>query len=88
LADPPQAVPGVLARLRDVRLHMIGAEEEFRALKGGSRQDPTWAFLQEMRELGHVAADRWLTANRASIGVRSTVDLSEFAGPVLEPRVG
>jgi hypothetical protein len=33
-------VPGVLARLRDARLHVIGAEEEFRALKIGSHQDP------------------------------------------------
>jgi hypothetical protein len=34
LADLP-SVPGVLARL-----HVIGAEEEFRALKIGSHQDP------------------------------------------------
>lgn len=79
LADRPQAAPGVLARLREARLHMLGAEEAFRALKGGSHQDPTTAFLQEMRELGHVAADQWLAANLASIGVRSTVNLSDFA---------
>lgn len=38
LADRPQAAPGVLARLREARLHMLGAEEAFRALKG--RQPP------------------------------------------------
>ena len=76
---PAPAAPGVLARLREARLHMLGAEEAFRALKGGSHQDPTTAFLQEMRELGHAAADQWLAANLASIGVRSTVNLSDFA---------
>src|SRR3712207_3885661 len=78
LADLPSA-PGVLARLRDARLHAIGAEEEFRALKPGSRQDPSWAFLQRMRGLGHAAADRWLAAHLGAIGLRSTVDLAGFA---------
>jgi NTE family protein len=82
LADLPSA-PGVLARLRDARLHVIGAEEEFRALKLGSHQDPNWTFLQELRELGHNTADRWLAADLAAVGVRSTVDLSDFAEPVL-----
>jgi NTE family protein len=87
LADLP-AVPGVLARLRDARLHVIGAEEEFRALKIGSHQDPSWTFLQELRELGRRTADRWLIADLASVGVRSTVDLSDFAEPILEPGIG
>ena len=87
LADLP-AVPGVLARLRDARLHVIGAEEEFRALKIGSHQDPSWTFLQELRELGHRTADQWLTTDLASVGVHSTVDLSDFAEPVLEPGIG
>jgi NTE family protein len=87
LADLPSA-PGVLARLRDARLHVIGAEEEFRALKLGSHQDPSWAFLLELRKLGHAGADRWLAADLASVGVRSTVDLSDFAEPFLEPIIG
>jgi NTE family protein len=87
LADLP-AAPGVLARLRDARLHVIGAEEAFRALKPGSHQDPSWAFLQQMRGLGHAAADRWLEADLAAVGTHSTVDLSGFAGPMLEPHLG
>ncbi len=83
LADLP-AAPGVLARLRDARLHAIGAEEEFRALKSGSHQDASWAFLQQMRELGQNAAERWLAAEFGDVGTRSTMDLSSFAGPVLE----
>jgi NTE family protein len=87
LADQPSAA-GVLARLRDARLHAIGAEEEFRALKDGSHRDASWAFLRDMRDLGRRAADRWLDADLASMGVRSTMDLSGFAGPVLEPANG
>ena len=88
LADLPSAPPGVLARLREARLHAIGAEEEFRALRGGSQRDASWAFLQSMRDLGHRVADRWLGEHSADLGVRSTVDLAALAGPVLDPALG
>ena len=88
LADLPASALGALARLRDARLHAIGAEEEFRALKGGSHRDASWGFLRDMRDLGRSAADRWLEADLASVGVRSTMDLSGFAGSVLDPIVG
>jgi NTE family protein len=87
LADLPTA-SGVLARLRDARLHVIGAEEAFRALKIGSHQDASWAFLQEMRELGHSAAERWLATDFPVVGLRSTFDLSSFAQPSLETPLG
>lgn len=79
LANQPSAT-GVLARLRDARLHMIGAEEEFRMLKCGSRQDPSWSLLQRMRALGHQSAQRWLSAYLGSVGRTGTVDLNQFAG--------
>jgi NTE family protein len=82
LAGLPSA-SGVLARLRDARLHTIGAEEEFRALKVGSHQDASWIFLQQLRELGHGAADRWLATDLSGVGLRSTIDLPSFAGPIL-----
>ena len=85
LADVPP-IPGPLARLRDARVHMLGAEDEFRAMRGGSRQDPTWSFLSKTRDLGHRAADRWLAEHLPMIGTRSTVDLAQFAGPALERR--
>ena len=90
LADLPSTLPpeSVLARLRDARLHAIGAEEEFRALKGGSQRDASWGFLRSMRDLGRAAADRWLGEHLASVGVRPTADLAAFAGPVLDPSPG
>lgn len=50
---------------------MIGAEEEFQALRGGSIQDPSWGFLSEMRDLGHAAAGRWLEENLPAVGSHS-----------------
>ncbi len=79
LADVPH-LPPPLARLHDARLHMIGAETAFQALPGGSRQDPTWAFLSEMHELGFRTAAGWLADNLHAVGVRSSLDLSLFAG--------
>lgn len=38
-----------------------------------------------MRDLSRSAADRWVEADLASVDVRSTMDLSGFAGSVLEP---
>lgn len=70
-----------LGRLRDARLHMIGADAEFRAMPSGSRRHPTWTFLSEMYDLGFEAADRWLAENLADVGTRSSLDLSGFAGP-------
>lgn len=84
LADLPASAVGALARLRDARMHAIGAEEEFRGLKLGSHRDASWSFLREMRDLGRGAADRWLEADLASVGIRSTMDLSGFAGSVLD----
>jgi NTE family protein len=89
LADLPSAPQGgVLARLRDARLHAIGAEEEFRALRTGSQRDASWGFLRSMRDLGRAAGERWLHEHLACVGVRSTMDLSGFAGPSLEPGPG
>jgi NTE family protein len=87
LAELPSA-SGVLARLRDARLHVIGAEEEFRKLKVGSHQDASWAFLLQMRELGQNAAGQWLATDYADLGERSTLDLSSLAQPLLGTHLG
>jgi NTE family protein len=87
LADVPN-LPPTLARLRDARLHLIGAEAEFQAMPGGSRQDPTWTFLTEMHELGLKTAARWLADNFHSVGTRSSLDLSLFTDAVRSTRTG
>jgi NTE family protein len=82
LPEPPPPASG-LARLREARLHVIGAEEALRALPGGSALDARWGFLLRLRDLGRDAAERWLGENLAAIGVRPTLDLDLFASPVV-----
>ena len=74
-------VPPELARLRDARMHMIGAETEFQALRGGSSQDPSWGFLSGMHDLGTQVMERWLDTNLPLVGHRSTAELERFADP-------
>ena len=89
VAELPEAPPpGTgLARLREARLHVIGAEEAFRALPGGSAMDARWDSLRRLRDLGRDAAERWLDENLAAVGTRPTLDLARFAGPTVEIQV-
>ena len=87
LANVPN-VPSKLARLRGVRLHMIGAEAEFKAMHDGKRQDPTGAFLSEMHAFGARSAAAWLADNLDAVGMRSSLDLPLFAGPVRNTSTG
>jgi NTE family protein len=80
LKDMPD-LPSALARLRDTRVHMIGAEQQFRAMQGGSKQDPTWRFLHDMQTLGQRVAVGWLEENAHAVGHCSTADLAAFADP-------
>jgi len=85
LPKPPPSGTG-LARLREARLHVIGAEEALRALPTGSTLDTRWGVLRQLRDLGRDSAARWLGENLAAVGVHPTVDLDKFARPTLELR--
>ncbi len=87
LAGVPNPSPA-LVRLRDARLHMIVAEQEFRDMQGRGAMDPTWRFLRALHKLGVETAEAWLRDNLQAVGRRGTVDLRRFAGPVLEPGAG
>jgi NTE family protein len=84
MLKPVPFLPMALARLRDARIHMIGAEAEFRSLPTGRRLETTWSFLSTMRGLGNEAATAWLSANLESIGRRSTIAPSLFEGSRLD----
>jgi NTE family protein len=87
LPEPPPPGTG-LARLREARLHVIGAEEAFRALPGGTALDVRWGHLRGLRDLGRDSAERWLCENLDAVGVRPTLDLAPFAGPAVELSAG
>src|SRR3954454_25103985 len=86
LPEPPPSGTG-LARLREARLHVIGAEEALRALPGGSALDARWDALRRLRDLGRGSAEGWLADNLAAVGTRPTLDLARFARPAVEIQV-
>lgn len=65
------------ARLKNMNMHMIGAEDEMRKLGASSKFDASLDFLLQLKETGRKAADAWLKQNWDAIGVRSSVDIKK-----------
>jgi NTE family protein len=64
-----------VARLKHMRIHMIGNEEKMRALGVTSKMNADLDFLLYLKELGRTTAEEWLKANWAAIGERSSLDI-------------
>jgi len=50
-----------------------------------SKLNSEWAFLTHLRDIGRVAADRWLRKHFDDIETRSSLDLREIFGEVDTP---
>ncbi|WP_338074373.1 patatin-like phospholipase family protein [Hyphomicrobium sulfonivorans] len=73
---------GRLSKLATHRFHLIDAGRYTSALSPESTMKPDREMLAHLFEAGKTEADRWLQANRNSIGRRSSVDLKEhFLNP-------
>jgi NTE family protein len=72
-------------RYRDMRVHMIHADEELQELDSSSKLNAEWTFLTRLHERGRAWAQRWLEANHDGIGVRSTFDLDALFADSLRP---
>jgi len=70
---------------KDLRLHMIADEEGLAPLHPSSKMNTDLRFLEALHELGRAAAERWLAAHRADLGVRSTLNIDQT---FLAPREG
>ncbi len=67
---------------KQLRLHMVADDEGLAPLTPSSKLNTERAFLLRLHALGRQAAERWLQAHRASVGMRSTLDLrSTFLQP-------
>jgi len=64
-----------VARLKNMNMHLISAEDEMRKLGASSKLNANMDFLLKLKQIGRVAADAWLKVNRDAIGVNSTVDI-------------
>ncbi|GGF76487.1 alpha/beta hydrolase [Azorhizobium oxalatiphilum] len=62
-------------RLRRMRLHRIGGEDELAKMDVSSKMNPEWAFLKHLHDIGRQSAETFLAAHFDDIGTRSTLDL-------------
>ncbi|WP_022729508.1 patatin-like phospholipase family protein [Fodinicurvata sediminis] len=72
-------------RYRDMRIHLIHADEELHGLDSSSKLNVEWEFISYLCERGRALAERWLEANYDGLGVRSTFDLDELFDDPLRP---
>jgi NTE family protein len=69
------------ARWGDMRMHRI-ASDLMAQLGYSSKLNAEWDFLIMLRDEGRRAAEAFLDTHGAVLGVRSTLDLDHFLGPV------
>jgi NTE family protein len=62
-------------RYRDMRIHLIHADEELQDLDASSKLNTEWKFISHLHQRGRAWAHQWLEANYDGLGVRSTFDL-------------
>ena len=60
---------------RDIKIHIIQAQEEMSPLGASSKLNTEWEFLVLLRDIGRRAAEAWIADHFADIGKRTTVDL-------------
>ena len=60
---------------REERLHRIGGAGKLESYNAATKNDVSWPFLRQLRDLGRNDAKEWLEANFDAIGVESTLDI-------------
>ncbi|MBL8517355.1 MAG: patatin-like phospholipase family protein [Betaproteobacteria bacterium] len=62
-------------QFKDVLIHSVRADKALKNMSVATKFCLDWGFLTELRDRGRAAADEWLAANYANLGVRSSVDV-------------
>jgi NTE family protein len=62
---------------KNLRLHMVADEVGLAPLHASSKLNTEREFLEALHSLGRAAAQAWLTAHRADLGQRSTLDIRQ-----------
>ena len=63
------------ARLRDILVHSIRADDALETYPASTKYDTSWRFLTDLRDRGREAALAWLESCAEDVGERSTIDL-------------
>ncbi len=62
---------------REERLHRIGGAGKLEGFNAATKNDVSWPFLKQLRDLGRDDAKAWLERNFDGIGVESTIDMDQ-----------
>jgi len=65
----------IKGKLRKIHFHAVRAEKNLDHFSLSSKFNANWKFLNQLRKLGHKAADEWIAENYEHVGNRSTLDL-------------
>jgi NTE family protein len=66
------------ARLKNMNIHVIGAEDEIRELGASSKLIASMDFLSHLKEIGRKAADAWLKQIWQMIGEGSSINIRQM----------
>jgi len=66
------------ARLKNMNMHVISAEDQMRALGASSKLNTSMDFLLHLKEIGRKAAGAWLMQNWQMIGEGSSVNIKQM----------
>lgn len=64
-------------RYKQLHMHMVSDDEGMNGFGPSTKFNTEWVFLEQLRDLGRTAADRWLREHRADVGVRSSLQIDE-----------
>jgi len=67
----------VAGRFGGLRLHMVADDIDLATLPASTRMWADPAFIGKLHDMGHAAADRFLSAHGDAIGVRSSLDIGD-----------
>jgi len=65
------------SRYKDLHMHMVADDEGLAPFNASSKSNTDRVFMQELHDLGHRSADRWLEAHRGDVGLRSSLDIEK-----------
>ncbi len=63
------------SQYKDMKIHLIEAQELMQSLGSSSKLNADWNFLQYLRDIGRQAASDWLAAHYEDIGKRGSADV-------------
>jgi len=75
-------------KYRDVRMHMLSADDVLKDLDASSKVNARWDFFLYLRDHGRAQMDAWLRAHKEHIGQEPTIDIQKtfLQDPIPENR--